>query len=658
MLGNACEMLGKHPQAFLLFHEPLCPTIFSDNQNAPFVTQFAQQCLDLISRMAGKHLLHFSQFCSRLSVHSDVLDQQFLVRLPVQPDQSRVNAPLSRDAIKLPRQHKLVAPDALIVELRGPAPSPIEKIKNEWVGRARRARRGGFGEIALLLTTMNFTSFGLRPHFGIVRHHGVQFSSPMLSRMTFARPFVFRVAMLALAVAATATRGAEALYLEYAVVSNVTPSKLPNGAKQTQGNRKPEESRYAMKVCLAESCFSIDGQKAQAVYDFKTRRIRYGDPKTASWSDVSLYSQIGFRVMEYQNRMFLGGALAAAGVAAPGMNDNEFAIQTIFGLKLPKNNQPPSNNSAPAVKKTTRGGFDIFNHNGEEYVRVKYSERAVPATLRPVFERFLAYQFNIHPDIRLEIAKSGKVPSEIILKWENIGENIRDEYKLTSAQLGGAPEKWPGADAPPTDLGDAEMKAAFAAARDSARFAQAKTARQTGEYIDARMAAGVAPDALLAIMEYGLQNGESRDQVIQWISKYKDKFQADSRCRLYFASTLSGPDSGNQERAKEALASLDKIDRQGLEKAYVLDIQRGDLLTFLQDWSGARAAFLAALKSNPFIAGVWKDLGDLYRDAYETDVAWACWDTARRLYPNHFMLEEINNFEGRLRKDFPEFFLP
>ena len=447
--------------------------------------------------------------------------------------------------------------------------------------------------------------------------------------------------MFAAAMSGNMTRGADALYLEYSVVSN-----------KDQGS-KPVESRFAMKACLMNSIISIDSQKSQTVYNFKTCRVRASDPKTATWSDTSLYAMIGFRVKEYQNRMHLADAVNKVVDPQMTLDDDEFMMQTLFGIKPPKNGQPAT--ATTAVKKTTRDGFDIYSYNGKECARVKYSNREIPESLRPVFERFLIYAFTMHPDVRREIVKSGKVPAEMALNWQSIGTVTKNEYTLTDSRLGGAPEKWPGENEMMTDVGDDKMKAAFAAARDEKQFALSKNEQQTGEYIDSRVAAGVPLDALLAAMEYQLQTGD-QDAAVRWLSKYKGPFFHDPKCNLYFASMV--PAGNNQKRNKEELAMVDIIDRQGLEKACVLDIQRGDLLMYMGRDEEAHAAFLAALKGNPFIAGVWKDLGDLYDKSSETQLAWACWDTARRLYPKHFMLRDVDDLERGLRKNLPEFFLP
>ena len=66
--------------------------------------------------------------------------------------------------------------------------------------------------------------------------------------------------------------------------------------------------------------------------------------------------------------------------------------------------------------------------------------------------------------------------------------------------------------------------------------------------------------------------------------------------------------------------------------------------------------FVGALEVNPYIAGVYKDLGDIHYRQYDMYTAWQCWDAARDLAPSHFMLGDIQKLEQHLETEYPEFF--
>jgi hypothetical protein len=88
----------------------------------------------------------------------------------------------------------------------------------------------------------------------------------------------------------------------------------------------------------------------------------------------------------------------------------------------------------------------------------------------------------------------------------------------------------------------------------------------------------------------------------------------------------------------------------------MLDVFEGNILFNLRGGQAGADHLLAALKVNPYLLGAWKDLGGYYYRSYETDMAWACWDAARRVNAQHSMLLQITELENRLRQAFPEFF--
>ena len=66
--------------------------------------------------------------------------------------------------------------------------------------------------------------------------------------------------------------------------------------------------------------------------------------------------------------------------------------------------------------------------------------------------------------------------------------------------------------------------------------------------------------------------------------------------------------------------------------------------------------FLAALAADPRITGAWVDLGNIYYNGFRADAAWACWDAARSLRPQHYLVKQVDDLERKLRADHSEFF--
>jgi len=94
-------------------------------------------------------------------------------------------------------------------------------------------------------------------------------------------------------------------------------------------------------------------------------------------------------------------------------------------------------------------------------------------------------------------------------------------------------------------------------------------------------------------------------------------------------------------------------------QAHLFDTTNGALLRTLDDPTPSlqdRFGYSVALDGNRYLAGVYKDLGDLYYDAYETNVAWDCWDAARKIAPSLEMLDSVRDLEEHLETAYPRFF--
>jgi hypothetical protein len=113
--------------------------------------------------------------------------------------------------------------------------------------------------------------------------------------------------------------------------------------------------------------------------------------------------------------------------------------------------------------------------------------------------------------------------------------------------------------------------------------------------------------------------------------------------------------ASSEQEAKRNVATLKQLESAAGEKAYVLGIFRADFEGNLGNGETAIALLAGALSQNPFITGVWKDLGDAL-DGYDAADAWRCYEMARRIEPRHSLLAAVNSREETMLKEHPEFF--
>lgn len=405
------------------------------------------------------------------------------------------------------------------------------------------------------------------------------------------------------------------LALDYQVVVDLLPDE-----------GEPEQFTQSMHVVLKGPVLEVVSDEWTNRYNFATRRLQRLDQE--GLSDQSLYSAVAFRAFELENRVHLGGALAAAGVESPMQ---PALMEHLFSVR----GDPP----APVEVQTKPGGGLLSQHQGKTLFESSAEGVALegPAEVEE-FRRFLRHQTGGHPAI---LEKLDHVPQEMTLSFYDIGGARR--MRLT---LGGhrretvdLPEL---SREPPRDrLGELEHKA---------RAAQVP---QVLAELESRALAlfeqGALLPAALRFTEIGLVTGEQLPEAFQ--ERREQLFQDPGMARL--AEAVKAND---EEQAQAALVTLSELEPAAGEAVHVLWIFQANFLAGLGQTQESQELFLKALEANPALVGVWKDLGFLFLRQYEMADAWRCWDTARAVVPASPMLAEVEALEQELLTKHPEFF--
>lgn len=455
----------------------------------------------------------------------------------------------------------------------------------------------------------------------------------------------------------TTLAGANEWILTYAVTA-ISETDTPDN----QSPAKKESRAYTRTIALGQQHLGVDDGHGKRVYDFARRRMIYLHPDKQEYSDWSLYAGIAARIHELENRFGLGAGFRAMKIAGKnlfGRYDNEANL----GLELPgmKFNEPD-----PVIKRIDLpGGGWGFQHEGLSVVQFIPSEKKVPAAFYARFSNFLAYECNLHPKIRRQIAATGKIPERLVIRWQLGGKSNAATYRLQSVDLAESDGTKPPEGfnvASPQGESSAALFHVISLTQNKDRARQQNSREQIGRFAQEAIAQHRPLDAYLALLEYRIQSGEKHPDDFQ---PYRRDFDQDERCRLYMISQ----DQSSAEACRKGLAACDSIDRTGLQKAYMLDLQRADLLQILgrdktrqtgpsqqNQTLAAEKLFLSVLEINPFLAGAYHDLGRLYDETFRSPEAWLCFDTARRISPDHFMLKGITNLELRFEHDFPDHF--
>jgi hypothetical protein len=422
--------------------------------------------------------------------------------------------------------------------------------------------------------------------------------------------------------------------LTFEVTRHTDPSK---SGTQTQGT-VPPDSHYTMTVVLAGNALDVDDQGIETRYDFAKNRIYRLNKSDKTYEDVSLYTVLGFNTVEFTNRMMLGRVLAAAKL--PGNPMAPAYTENLMALSDPNNHT--------VIDHEAHGDHTTYTWDGSTFAIVSQKVQVVPADALRQYLRFLRYTIGGHPQILAAIGTGGGVPERLTVVRTNMSTETRtlslqhlEESPAQTLTLDGFTRK--PADAEPLRLIE-HLPADPTAALEQhlVELRQERDAALAGEHL---------LDAMLANIAAMLASGDQTDATA-WFSAHREQIMKDADA-TQVTQNLKPHD---EKSARAAAETLEQVKKHAGPHGYVLDIFEANTLRSLHEGAKAVDLFIAALSADPLITGAWVDLGTTYYGDFRAVEAWACWDTARMLKPNHPFNADINAGEQKLRTDHPEFF--
>ncbi len=418
--------------------------------------------------------------------------------------------------------------------------------------------------------------------------------------------------------------------------------------ESTDANTPAETSRrsFHQSVALAPSHLVVKDDRQQLIRDFASRRYHLINPATATYDTFSLFAFVDLLEAELANRNALGAGMRAADVSAMATQFSRFDNETNLRLEsLPH----PQNPAEPVIEETTVESALEFRHDGHLVARFTPSNTALPSDLQPRLASYLAYTFELHPKIRRRIVASSQIPQELRFTSRTGNRFTTTTLRLRSAASSSTNTSLLPPNAAPANRPDDPVLQLLAHIRRAEQTTPPASREETLAFVRSALDANRPLDALLALIEHQLQTGESIGEELRRLRK---RFDSDPGCRTYRGAF----DQSSKEACEASLAANATLDRSGLARAHMLELQRANHLARLGRAAEARESYLLVLRANPFHAGALHDLGALLARSWDHPKAWLCWDTARRLYPRHPMLKSIAEREQQLLSRYPEFF--
>lgn len=458
------------------------------------------------------------------------------------------------------------------------------------------------------------------------------------------RPFpqlISPIVVTGLALLCVASARADEWLLTYAV-SEEQQIGSPDGKTPPENKTRS----YQQVVALAENYLVAQDDRQKLIRDFMNRRYRVVDSSTQTYEEWSLFAFVDFLEAELANRNALGAGMRAAKVEPMAAQFTRFDNETALRLEsLPH----PRNPAEPIIEEAIVENGVELRHDERIVARFTLSHTSLPSHLQHRFANYVAHTWAIHPKIRRAILASGKIPQELRFTVRDVNKITTTTLRLLSAKVSTTDSSVLPPNVAPASHRDDPIFQLLADIRRAEQTERRTSREEMLDFAESSIDAKRPLDAYMALLEYHLQTGEP---ITEELRRYRKRFESDSVCRTYRRAF----DQSSKAACEASLAANASLDRSGLIHAHMLELQRANLLERLGKPSEAKDNFIVVLRANPFHAGALHDLGMLLARSWEHPKAWLCWDTARRLYPEHFMLKSITQREQQLLSRYPDFF--
>jgi hypothetical protein len=427
---------------------------------------------------------------------------------------------------------------------------------------------------------------------------------------------------------------------------------------------------YVMQVQLRREWLGFrEPGENPVVLDFARGRRLELDEDARTYTEVPLYALVGFRHMELPNREHVRSVIAAGGGDTaefePVIAEHQLAVldkrrgRTIASPKAaglgervrslfskPERSDIAIDWGKARTSYLTATGRLLLAHSTEG--------TGASSGLVRRFVQFLRYRFFGHPLILERLASAGRIPRE--LHYESRGMSGHPgsivTLRLEAAEavpdaalvLDGYCRVLPSTQGQPLDsilervtLGEVRNTKEVVARR----MAESEESQQAGRDFESTLTLfelGLETDVQLPSLGGVLQNdsGPAGRQLHGLLSQWPR----------------------TRDEARAGVATLLELREPAGRKAHVLMTFEASLRRPLGEVKEAQELLLKAIECNPFLAGAYKDLGDIYLSGYKSAEAWRCWEAARRIAPGHPLLKDVTALEEELLTSHPEYFGP
>lgn len=452
--------------------------------------------------------------------------------------------------------------------------------------------------------------------------------APAFSAVTlggkFALQCVFIAASFGIAFPATA-----ALTLQLRVTTHTEGGASAPGA--------PVDKIEEQQVFVGDHYFSVKTGASLSIVDFVTRRRYAVDLATGRYVDYSLFDTVGFRVMEMQNRLGLSRVLTAIDLASP-LSDVVYNEQSLSVLAGP----------GKQLETTVHGGEQVLAIDGKTLMRRSTTGTRIGTSDAARFVQFLRYTAGGHPLVLATLAGAGDIPAQFTFSYREAGSIQTRQYEILAVTMS-APARY---DLTPYVRGSSAPDAVDQLLEKIATL-QSPTHAVMHDAMQQQAAHAFAEqrplDAMLGATELALMTGAP-------VQPFSAGQTAQLRADPMVQQVSAAIGAHGKEALTAAIPILQQARWQKTDKGYMLTLFEANDRQSLGQLDAAKPMFVSVLAANPWLAGAWKDLGDLQFRQFDMAHAWRCWDAGRNMAPTLAIFASVDQLEKNLVQQHPEYF--
>ncbi|MFY2562094.1 tetratricopeptide repeat protein [Corallococcus terminator] len=403
--------------------------------------------------------------------------------------------------------------------------------------------------------------------------------------------------------------------------------------------------------------------------DFARRRRIVLDEAVRTYREESLFATVGFRHMELANRE-LGRSVIAAGKGdtsefEPVMVEHHLSVLDKSRGRTIDTEAPRSGGLRGFFRSVTGGSkrsdIAVASEQGHTVFATAAGRRlfsfsdegmdAEPEQVRQ-FVRFLRYHYLGHPLILERLASGNRIPRDLHYFARQPFESQGHEVSLRVHTVDVVPDAALPLEGHCRVLRSNEDRPVNA----SIERVLLGEVPDTEEVVTRRMAeaqqslrVGRRLEGALTLLELTLEADVSLPELGSLLQQETDVHVQRLR------EALTQPPR-NEAEARAVVSTYVELRKSAGNRAHVLNTFQAATHRALREDAEARELLLVALEVNPFLAGAYKDLGDIYLSEYATWDAWLCWEAVRKLAPEHRLLKDVNAWEDTLAAEHPEYF--